>query len=251
MKRLLCIILCLGIVMLFTACGTDGSADEQDNAEEVAETQEPTEAPIEHPVHAAWFDDAVFVGDSITVMLEYYCENDPEALGKAQFYCAESLGYNNALWDLNDEYAVHPYYRGEQHLTENCAELTGATKVFIMLGMNDLETYGVDGTLDACKTLVKKILSHTPDVKIYLESVTPMLKSFEKTNLNNSVIDKFNVKLKEYCEKEKYKYLDINSIMRDKNGALTPEYCSDPEVMGIHFTTDACAKWADYLKNNV
>lgn len=250
MKRLLCIILCLGLVMLFSACGSDKPADDEENAETV-ETQEPTEAPIEHPVKASWFDDAVFVGDSITVMLSIVYEEDPEALGKVQFFCAESLGYNNAQWPLDDDNAVHPYYRGEQQLTENCAELTGAKKVFIMLGMNDLEGYGVDGTLDACKSLVEKIKSHTPDVKIYLESVTPMLKSYEKKGLNNAAIDQFNVKLKEFCEKDGYKYLDINSIMRDGSGALNPEYCSDPEVMGIHFTPEACAKWVDYLKNNV
>ncbi len=248
MKRLLCIILCLSMVMLFAACGADKS--DQESAA-VEETQEPTEEPIEYPVPSSWFDDAVFVGDSITVMLNLYCDNDPEALGKVQFFCAESLGYNNAQWALDDPNAVHPYYRGDQQLTENCAELTGAKKVFIMLGMNDLEGYGIDETMKACESLVNKIKSHTPDVKIYLQSVTPRLKEYEKTNLNNKIIDDFNVKLKAFCEKNQYKYLDINSIMRDETGALKPEYCSDPDVLGIHFTNEACGNWVQYLKNHV
>ena len=249
MKKFLCIMLCLMLVMLCTACGSDGDKDNE-NADALTETAEPTEPPIEHPVKAAWFDDAVFVGDSITVKLDYYCE-DTEDLGKVQFFCAESLGYNNAQWELDDPNAVHPYYRGEQYLTENCAEVTGASKVFLMLGMNDIGTYGVDGTLDACKSLVEKIRSHTPDVKIYLESVTPMIKEAQSDVLNNTEIDKFNVKLKEFSEQNDCKYLDINSVMRDSSGALKPDYCSDIEGMGIHFTNDACNLWVEYLKNNV
>lgn len=214
-------------------------------------TEEPTEEEIEHPVSASWFDDAVFVGDSITLKLSYYCENNPDALGKAEFFCAGSLGYNSALWEIDDPNAVHPYYRGEIQLTENCAELTGAEKVFIMLGMNDIGLYGVDGAGDACKQLVDRILSHTPDVKIYLQSTTPILTGFEVGDLNNANIDKFNVWLKQFCEDNGYKYLDINSVMRDDNGYLRDDYCSDPTAMGIHFTDAACALWVDYLKNHV
>ena len=249
MKKIICIILCLMTVMLCAACGSQ-TVNEEKSTADTAETMEPTEAPVQHPVDAAWFDDAVFVGDSITVMLDYYCE-DTDALGKVEFFCAESLSYNNSQWDLDDPNAVHPTYRGETQLTEYCAELTESNKVFLMLGMNDIGTYGPEGTLDACKSLLKKIKSHTPDVEIYLQSVTPMMKEFEREGLTNADIDRFNALLKEYCTKSGYRYLDINSVMRDKDGALTPEYCSDPDVMGIHFTMDACALWADYLKNNV
>lgn len=248
MKKWICIALCLMIVLLCTACGSDDKKDEK--AADAAETQASTEE-YEHPVPASWFDDAVFVGDSITLKLQYYCENNPSALGKAEFFCAGSLGYNNALWDIDDSNAVHPYYRGEVQLTENCAELTGANKVFIMLGMNDIGLYGVDGAEDGCKQLVDRIKSHTPDVKIYLESVTPILSAFEYDGWNNTLIDKFNTWLKQYCDENGYKYMDINSIVRDENGALRSEYCSDPEAMGVHFSDAACAMWIDYLKNHV
>lgn len=243
MKKLICIILCLMMLILCAACGSDDSKSAES-------TEAATEAMI-YPVSASWFDDAVFVGDSITLKLSYYCDNNEGVLGEAEFYCAGSLGYNSALWDLDDPNAVHPEYRGEIALTEYCAEKTDSSKVFLMLGMNDIGLYGVDGAADGCRKLVDKIKSHTPDVKIYLQSVTPMLKEFEYEDLTNANIDKFNEWLKGYCEENGYTYLDINSIVRDSSGALDPVYCSDPDAMGIHFTDEACAMWVDYLKNHV
>lgn len=250
MKKIICIILCLMMVAVCAACGEETQKEEK-KTDAAVETQEPTEEEIEHPVSASWFDDAVFVGDSITLKLSYYCENNPDALGAAEFFCAGSLGYNSALWDIDDPNAVHPYYRGEVELTEYCAEKTESDKVFIMLGMNDIGLYGVEGAGDACKQLVDRIKSHTPDVKIYLQSTTPILEGFEIGDLNNANIDKFNVWLQQFCEDNGYKYMDINSIMRDESGYLRADYCSDPEAMGIHFTDAACALWVDYLKNHV
>lgn len=243
MKKLICILLCFMMVFVCAACGEEKDKETATEAE--------TTVDVIHPVSASWFDDAVFVGDSITLKLSYYCENNPSVLGKAEFFCAGSLGYNNAMWELDDSQAVHPVYRGEVTLTEYCAEKTGATKVLIMLGMNDFNVYGIDGTGTACKQLVDRIKSHTPDVAIYLQSVTPILNGFEYGDWNNQNIDKFNVWLKKFCEDNGYTYLDINSIMRDERGYLKAEYCSDPEAMGIHFTDAACAMWADYLKNHV
>jgi len=252
MKKIICILLCLAMVVFCAACGEEKKDDSSAKSDgDVVETEAPTEEEIEHPVSADWFNDAVFVGDSITLKLSYYCENNPSALGEAEFFCAGSLGYNSALWDIDDPNAVHPYYRGEVQLTEYCAEKTESDKVFIMLGMNDIGMYGVDGAAQACKELVNRILSHTPDVKIYMESTTPMLAAFEYGDLNNSNVDKFNEWLKQFCEENGYKYMDINSIMRDETGALKYEYCSDPDAMGIHFTDSACAMWVDYLKNHV
>lgn len=255
MKKLylmITLLLCAG--MLFSACS--------DHTAAVAPTE--TEAPVYAttatgkrvvekvgPVEASWFDDAVIVGDSITLKLSYYCEEHSDALSKVQFFCAGSLSYNNALWDIDDENAVHPVYEGETALTENCAAKTGASKVFIMLGMNDIGVYGVQGALDAAKQLTENILSHSPDVSIYIESTTPIAEGCEVGDLNNENIREFDKLLKSFCEENGYLYLDLYSLFQDEKGYLKNEYCSDSDGMGIHFTDAACRMWADYLKENV
>lgn len=255
MKKLyLFSILLLCTAILLSACG------EKATSVEPTETESPVYATTasgkrivekEGPVDASWFDDAVIVGDSITLKLSYYCEEHSDALSKVQFFCAGSLSYNNALWDIDDESAVHPVYAGETVLTEECAAKTGASKVFIMLGMNDLGVYGAEGALDAAKELTENILSHSPDVSIYIESTTPIAEGCEVGDLNNENIREFDKLLQSFCAENGYMYLDLYSLFQDEKGYLKNEYCSDSDGMGIHFTDTACNMWAEYLKENV
>ena len=231
------------------------AAVSENNAAESAAGQ--TEAPAEPetepnvPVDASWFSDAVFVGDSVTYKLDLYCDANPDALGGAQFFCAGSLSYANSLWDIDDPNAVHPFYKGSVHLTEECAEQTGAKKVFIMLGMNDIGTYGIDDSITHADELIGKLLNRTPDVELYIESVTPMLPGYEGNWLNNEKIREFDGRLKEYAEEHGYHYVDIYSVVCDENGYLIEEYCGDPGGQGIHFTDAACEQWIEQLKKSV
>ena len=209
------------------------------------------EAVQTEPVSGEWFNDAVFVGDSITLGLSYYCDAEPGVLGSAQFFCAGSLGYASALWDIDDPEAVHPYYKGQVYLSEECAEVTNAAKVFIMLGMNDIGIYGTDGALEYAEELYKRIKARSPNAALYIQSVTPILKGFEEDDLNNSTIREFNAKLSSFCSEHGYKYFDVYSVMADENGYLRSDYCSDPESMGIHFSDPACLKWIQTLKKGL
>ena len=42
-----------------------------------------------------------------------------------------------------------------------------------------------------------------------------------------------------------------SEAVADENGDLIPEYCSDGEDMGIHFTDEGCQKWIEYLKTHI
>lgn len=260
MKKWIALLLAMLTVTALVACQADKKDDKATEAPAAtaAVTEAPTQAPATQaaavsaqaaaPVDASWFDDAVFVGDSVTLALDYACSGDKSLLGSAQFVCAQSLGYHNALWDLNTEGAVHPTYQGETILSETAAEKTGATKVFVMLGVNDIGTYGADDTMEQAKQLAERILSHTPGVKLYFQSTTPMLADKESGWLNNDKITDFNEQLKAYCEAQGYSFIDVYHQVCDDSGALNPTYCSDPDNQGIHFNTDGCTVWANHLK---
>lgn len=263
MKKWIALLLAMLTVTALGACQTGKKDDKATEAPAAtaAVTEAPTQAPATQaaavsaqaaaPVEASWFDDAVFVGDSVTLALDYACSGDKSLLGNAQFVCAQSLGYHNALWDLDTEGAVHPTYQGETILSETAAEKTGATKVFVMLGVNDIGTYGADDTMEQAKQLAERILSHTPNIKLYFQSTTPMLADKESGWLNNDKITDFNDQLKAYCEARGYSFIDVYHQVCDDSGALNPTYCSDPDNQGIHFNTDGCTVWANYLKSTV
>ena len=214
-----------------------------------------TSPNLHDPVEPSVFDDAVIIGDSVTLKLSLYiskCKNNGEyPLGDAKFLCSGSLGYTNALWKLDDPQNVHPRYNGTKYRVPQGVAATGASKVFIMFGMNDFMLYGIDGTIDSATKLINEILANSPDAQIYVQSVTPILASCEGGSKTNANVRTLNTKLRAMCDSNGWTYLDVASVMVNSSGSLKTEYCGDPDSMGIHFTDAACLAWIDYLKSNV
>lgn len=201
---------------------------------------------------ASFFDDAVFIGDSVSVKLAAY-QQETKCFGNATMCAASSLSAANSLWQVSDA-SVHPYYNGRKTLVEDCVKLSGKKKVFIMLGMNDIGLYGQETSIRNYKELVARIKAKSPDVDIYIQSMTLMTSISERAdkNLNNTQIKAYNEKLKAMCNETGWHYLDIASATCDSTGSYLPiEYCSDPVYMGLHFSTAGCEKWVEYLYENV
>lgn len=218
---------------------------------------QPGGVPYSEPTDPSYFDDAVFVGDSVSLKLKYYVTNQrkgaaPNLLGKAQFLTSGSLGSANSLWPVSDQ-SVHPSYNNVKMRIEDAVAQMGAKKIFIMLGVNDIGLYGIDDSIKNMKTLIGLILEKSPDVTIFVQSATPMVRGKELRDLNNRNLLEYDNKLKAMCDELGYYFVDVASVMRDSEGFLPLEYCSDPSgenSLGIHFTDKACQVWIDYLETH-
>lgn len=195
-------------------------------------------------------DDAVFIGDSVTLKLKNYVtakrKTEPGFFGKAQFLAAGSMGSGNALMPLADT-SIHPPYNGTKLLLEDSVTRMGAKRVYIMLGTNDIALYGIDDSVRNMSRLLARITAKSPNTVIFVQSATPMLAEKQRKELNNPNLIRYDNALSRMCKEKNYYFVDVASALRDKNGNLPPEYCSDPNDLGIHFTDKACEIWIDYL----
>ncbi len=201
-------------------------------------------------IDISWFDDCMIIGDSITYGLSMY-NDSTGAFGNAKFVCAGSLSYSNSQWAINAPGNVHPYYNGRKILLENAGVVTGAKKAIISLGMNDIGIWGPQGTIEQARSLLRKIRAKSPDLDIYLETVTPMVYGCQKARLNNASIRDFNSRLVVLAEEEGCHYLNSYDAFADSNGNLPFDLCSDPYGMGIHFTRTAYHTWQEFLFTNI
>jgi hypothetical protein len=257
-------LICLAFVLaLLTGCQSakvdqkeapqqENSTQKEDNSK--SEEKKPSNNEDKNqskPVDLSFFDNAVFVGDSVTLKLKLFVINqrktDANFLGEANFLVAGSLGWANLLWEISEK-SVHPAYNGQKMLVEDAIAEMGAKKAMFMLGENDIGLYGVEKTIENAKKLLDKVKQKSPDIKIYIQSVTPMVKERQLKDLNNPNIEKFNVQLRQFCEINGYAYWDVAAIFKDADGALSREDCSDPDGLGIHFTDAACKKWVKGLE---
>ncbi len=195
-------------------------------------------------VDKSYFDDVVLIGDSVTLKLYYY-DIKTDVLGNAVFLTSGSLGVANSLWSLDQSGNVHPSYNGTKMRLPDSVKATGRSKIYIMLGMNDIYLYGIDKTIENLKTLVKEIKENSPKAEFFMQSVTPIYGN--KSAVTNDLVNQYNDKLAVCCQNENWKYIDVSSVLKDANGELPLDYCSDPDSMGIHFSDKGCQVWADYL----
>ena len=197
----------------------------------------------------SFFDQAVFIGDSISMTLEAYC-NASGALGGAQFLCAGSMSPTNMLsGKILPEY---PKGSGQKPAIEESVAATGAKVVYVMLGMDNI-AYGIEKATGDYLTILNNIQTANHGVKIVVQSVTPMsdASTSYSEKLNNEQINAFNETMKEYCQTNRWYYVDVAEAFRDEEGFLKKEYCSDYSTMGMHFTYDGAKVWVQYLKTHI
>ena len=205
-------------------------------------------------VSGDYFDDAAFVGDSVSLRLRMHALANKDALGKANFFTVGSFSAYDALQPVTDT-SIHPSYQGKKMTVEDCISACGAKKVYIMLGMNDISDYrgGADVAVSRYTQLVKRILAKNPGVIIYVQSMTPTLavSSVHSKGITNERIKEYNRKLQKACAENGWNFVDVASVMYDSTGkALKSEYCSDPEDMALHLTDAAAKEWVKYLKTH-
>jgi len=195
--------------------------------------------PAQAKVDSAFFDDAVFIGDSVTLKLSYYAASSGK-LGKAQFLTRGSYSASHAVEDT-----MLLTYQGQDLSIADAVSATGATKVFLMLGMNDIGLYGIDKTIENWGVIVERIQTKCPNVTIYVQSMTPIWTGGEVGDLTNANMDVYNEELKAFAENAGLDFIDVAPYMKDSTGGMATRYCSDNFV---HVTDIGAAAWIRVLK---
>lgn len=219
----------------------------------IPQTDRPIGLQQSAQVADAYFNDAVFIGDSVTLKLKYYVQQGRQSyaslLGNAQFLCAGSMGSGNAMEAVSDS-SIHPSFRGQKMTLEDSVAAMGAKKVFIMLGMNDIAVYGPEQSAQNMMQLIARIKAKSPDAQIFIQSATPKMTNNPSHKLNNNTLFEYDLKLYELAktmESQGVYFVDIAYVMRNAEGNLPADYCSDPEDQALHFTDIACQQWIQYL----
>lgn len=257
------LLICCALTLPLYACQ---SAPVQEDPVEIPEhtpvpTPTPTPSPTPTPVptpsptpvpevgsafYDAFFDDAVFVGDSITQGLQNYVirerANDPNLLGSARFAAAKSYGLDNACSKKVGTHSLK--FKGDSWTLPDLILEMQAEKVFIMLGVNDWAGSAIDHCIGQYRTAIENVRELSPDVEIYVQSCTPITEDGERPKLNNENMDAFNAALILMCEELGVHYVDIATPLKGEDNCLVRQYSSDNYV---HMSAEGASVWVDTL----
>lgn len=194
---------------------------------------------VEDPSDTSFFDDAAFIGDSVSYVLQQW-NLLHGSFGNATFLARSSLGLQNTI-----DGRLQLSYQGVAYSPEDALAAAGAKKLFVMLGFNDLNLFGIEGTLERWDIFLDRILEKNPGIQIYIQSCTPVHNDGQAALLNNDTIDDYNEALKAFCQENGYFYVDVASYFKDYRNSLVPDFCSD---MKMHITYDGALVWEYVLK---
>ena len=181
----------------------------------------------------AYFDDALFIGDSRTVGLSEYGN-----LGKADVFADSGMSVYK-IFDTKIQ--VHS---GKKTDLESLLKKKNYGKIYIMLGINEMG-YSYDKTMDKYEDLVNKVHKMQPDALMYLEANLHVTKKKSKANriYSNKKIDRMNQAIKKLANDTDIFYIDVNERFDDGKGNLDKKYTADDShPLGKYY-----ADWVDWI----
>lgn len=264
MKRLTALLAGLLFAASLTGCGAlftslDGSSQESSSqpessafaapAEESSEvsseeSSEPEPAvdpylgaavPESETVEKSYFDDAVFVGDSLTYGLGAY-----EVLDASCVIAHTGINPQTILTSACIEQA-----NGASVTALEAVKAAAPHKIYVMLGSNGVAFLTQDNIIEFYGEFLDELRAALPDAILYVESVLPVTHEKESgdSRYANSKIDALNDALLELATEKGAYFVNVSEAIKDESGCLPAAASSD----GMHFGVSTYNKWVDYL----
>lgn len=217
----------------------------------------PTPTPSPPPVEeeGEYFDNALFVGDSIMEGIRQYVaaqRQEGEMLGSAKFLTS-TMGVSLADLIGDRELGVGFAYQGEEKSLEDIVVEIAPRRVLLLLGLNDLASDPnavVADIVERYSRLISNLQAASPGTEFIIITNPPKVASqwlpdyTANRRFGNQLIDEFVSALTQMCQEQGIPYVDAYESLKDENGALPDNFCRDGY---IHLNHQGAAVVVDAL----
>lgn len=262
--------ICFGVYMLsenkdvlFPAAQTIGTAPvvqtevvTETTAMTTAATPETTETlpvaknpvPEGEPKDMSYFDNCVFIGDSLTAGFSSY-----GVIPEKNVYA--SIGMNidkintepiSVMLPSVDDPSV---YSIQEMTVLEALKISKPKTVYIMLGSNGIAWLSNEYMIEKYSILVNDIKEELPGVEIYIFSIPPVTAGREAPDspngqILNESIDAYNSELLRFANENELNFVDINTMLKGNDGKLPDDYASRD---GMHFNKSTYQLVVEYI----
>ena len=168
----------------------------------------------------AYFEDALFIGDSRTAGLREY-----GLFEKSDFFATPGL----SIYAIpKTKVTVHEW---ENVTLEELLAQKDYGKIYLMLGMNELG-YNFEQTVERYRGFVEELQEKEPQAKLYLcaNMHVTIVRTENDAIFNNANINKMNEEIRKLAEEKELPYLDVNILFDDENGRRLNEIFKGREL---------------------
>lgn len=206
---------------------------------DAVEEEEPW-APVTEsdPVEDTYFADAAFLGDSRTEGFRLY-----SGLKEGGYYCAVGATVESVF-----SKKVYGPEGNKIPLLDALAKQENCTKIYVMLGVNELGWAKVDVFTGQFTKVVERLRADHPEATVVIQSILPVSakQDAKKTYVNNQRINAYNEALLALAEELDCEYINVAEAVIGEDGCLKTDLTWD----GVHLNIKGCKIWLEYLKTH-
>lgn len=194
--------------------------------------------PESEAVEDAYFEDAVFLGDSRTEGFHLYSGLRTGTYLYAVGATVESV-FTKKVWPAEGEEKVP--------LLDALAG-TECGKVYLMLGVNELGWSKKETFHDQYAKVIDRIREDHPDARIILQTILPVSAKQDARGsyVNNERIGVYNQVIRTLAEEKDCALVDVAEALAGEDGCLPKELNFD----GVHLNPAGCKIWLEYLRTH-
>lgn len=232
--------LCMILTLFLTSVGVN--AETEVLVSKIA--YEGAKLELSPEVNENYFDDAVFIGDSLTLSIE-----ERRILKNAKFIANVGASISNCA---NSRIFK---YKNTGYTLKELLQIHLPKKIYIMIGTNTLTFSKSADAIEPYKELLNVIITDFPETPIYIIGLPTMrngaIKKLRKKHpdfSNNRILD-FNKRLETLAEEAHCYYLDLGEEFRTSKKDVQPK----KEFMapdGIHFSIEGAEKFKDFIRTH-
>lgn len=199
----------------------------------------------------SFYENSVFIGDSITVGFADYYKNNKDiiSVNNIHFLAKEGCSAYIVTSDVALTQFVNymPIYQDQiQYIEDSISQMPNIEKAFICFGINDLVSSSPEKYIKDMKKIINQILIKNPELQIYIISIPCIAQDVITGSLSNDSIQIANNLLYKTCKEQQWGFINLIDYLMDQNGSLRSDYCSDNYV---HQNYNAYQIWIKVLRN--
>ena len=186
---------------------------------------------------AEYFNDAAFVGDSLSVGLSLYGFIDSNHVLADRGMNIEKIHTATVKTDY-----------GELTVLDTLTQLKPA-KVYIMLGSNGIAWIDNPTMIGYYGTFIDEVKQTLENPVIYVLTIPPVTAKLEtaKQPITNAAINSYNAELLKLANDKQVHLVDLHSVIAGQDGLLPAEFDAGD---GMHFQSVAYETMLDFLRKH-
>jgi len=202
----------------------------------------PDKVPESPAVDNTWFDDALFIGDSITEGIKAYNLMTNTTV-------ISNVGIS--LFNIATKECINTGDGTRITIPQAIKQYPNKTKIYIMLGVNGLDGVALDQFKELYSNFIDIVRSSHPNATIYIVSMFPINeKKFYNNgysrNITNAKIDEFNHGIMEMCKAKGVNFLYVAECIKEADGSLSADVSGD----GMHIGPNYYERWFKYMREH-